>query len=217
MTEHGYTVEAVKPEDHDEIMRLLKMTFYLDEPLNHTVGLGADCSELDQFCGSSLLEGLSFKAVDREGNVAGVIISGVCPLDANIIEEMQNHTKNCKNPKFQKILYILTQREIGSRLWEKYPEETQFVEIKVTATHVPWRKKGIMNALVARTELAVKERGIRLLRLDTSSAYSAKSAERLGFNSVYTELYSNIKMDGKPVIVPPPPHLEDKVYLKVLY
>lgn len=64
---------------------------------------------------------------------------------------------------------------------------------------------------------AVTEKHIRLLRIDTSSAYSAKSAERYGFKYVYKALYTDIKMDGQPLIVPKPPHIDDRVYIKELF
>lgn len=61
---------------------LLSRTFYIDEPLNQAVALceTEKCAELDEYCTHSMLEGLSFKAVNGEGNIVGVMISGVCPL-----------------------------------------------------------------------------------------------------------------------------------------
>lgn len=64
---------------------------------------------------------------------------------------------------------------------------------------------------------AVEQRGIRLLRLDTSSAYSAQSAESSGYTCVYKVPYKDIKMDGQPLIVPEPPHLDDRVHIKILF
>lgn len=51
--------------------------------MNRAIGLcdgGAPCLELDDYCQHSMLEGMTYKAVDAEGNIAGVIISGDCPL-----------------------------------------------------------------------------------------------------------------------------------------
>lgn len=216
----SYSVEPITRDDVQQVMELLKITFYKDEPMNRAIGLcdgGAPCRELDDYCQHSMLEGMTYKAVDEEGNIAGVIISGDCPLTKNIIEDMRMQTQNCKNLKFQKILHVLTRREEYSRLWERYPHDQHIVEVKVVATHPDWRKRGVMNALLARTESAVKEKGIRLLRMDTSSAYSAMSAERLGFTCVYRQKYSEIKIDGETVVEPSAPHLEDRVYVKELF
>ncbi|CAG4951004.1 unnamed protein product [Parnassius apollo] len=217
----GYTVAPIQEDDVDEVMTLLKRTFFLDEPLNHAVGLCTSetdpCPELEDYCSHSLLEGLSFKAIDSEGKIVGVIVNGVCPLKEEDGNDLLTQARNCQNPKFQRILYILSRREEGARLWEKFPEDDKLVEIKVAATIPQWRRRGIMNILVKKTEEATKQRGIRLVRLDTSSAYSAMSAERLGYTCVYTAPYKDIKMDDQPIIVPDPPHEHDCVYIKKLF
>ncbi|XP_039757177.1 uncharacterized protein LOC120631599 [Pararge aegeria] len=217
-----YYISPVTKQDEEAVMRLTKRTFYIDEPLNLAVGLCPSetdpCPELDSYCTSSLHEGFSFKATDDDGNVVGVMINGVCPLkeddDGN---DLLSQAQRCQNPKFQKILYILARRETGARLWEKFPQDKNAVEVKVAATDPNWRRRGIMNALLEETEKAIKQRGIRLARLDTSSAYSAMSAEHSGYTCYYRALYKDIKMDGQPLIVPAPPHDEDRVYIKELY
>ncbi|XP_032518103.2 arylalkylamine N-acetyltransferase 1-like [Danaus plexippus] len=214
-----YDINLITAEDAEAVMSLVKRTFYIDEPLNQAVGLCTSesdpCHELDDYCSSSLLSGLSFKAIDHEGNVIGAMINGVCPLKMD--DEIFNQAQHCKNPKFQRILYVLAQRENGAKLWEKFPNDNEIVEIKVAATDPKWRKKGIMKALIDKTEKAVKQKNIRLLRLDTSSAYSAMAAERYGYTCYYKALYKDIKMNGQPLIVPEPPHLDDRVYVKEIY
>lgn len=221
MSQHSeYSIAPVLEEDVDSVMELLRRTFYVDEPLNQAIALNETslCTELDDYCSHSLLEGLSFKAMDNEGNIVGVMINGVCPLkEEENGNDLLSQALRCKNHKFQKILHIIARREEGSRLWERFPDEKQLVEVKVSATDQNWRRRGIMNALLAETEKATKQRGIRLLRMDTSSAYSALSAQRLGFTCVYKALYTELKLDGQPLIVPEPPHVEDKVYIKTLF
>ncbi|KAM3960216.1 arylalkylamine N-acetyltransferase 1 [Aphomia sociella] len=221
MAQQSYTVARIGEEDVQDVMNLLQKTFYIDEPLNETVELcstGTSCPELDEYCTHSLLEGLSFKAIDGEGNIIGVLINGICPIkEDDNGNDLLSQALRCKNPKFQKILHILALREEGSRLWEKYPQEQHLVEVKVAATDLNWRKRGVMNTLLRETEKAIVQKGINLLRMDTSSAYSAMSAERLGFTCVYQALYSELKLDGQPLIVPKSPHLYDKVFIKKLF
>ncbi|XP_064073151.1 uncharacterized protein LOC113399137 [Vanessa tameamea] len=220
--EKVYNISLITEEDAESVMKLIKRTFYIDEPLNRAVGLCTSetdsCPELDEYCTGSLLEGLSFKATDAEGNVIGAMINGVCPVkEDDNGNDLLSQAQRCTNPKFQKILYILARRESGAKLWEKFPHDHKLVEVKIAATDHNWRRKGIMNALTEETEKAVRTRGIRLIRLDTSSAYSAMTAEKYGYTSYYKVLYRDIKMDGKPLIVPEPPHLEDSVYVKELF
>lgn len=51
--------------------------------MNQAIGLCNDgpCAELDDYCRQCLPEGLSFKAVDKDGKVVGVMINGKCPLE----------------------------------------------------------------------------------------------------------------------------------------
>ncbi|RVE51339.1 hypothetical protein evm_004019 [Chilo suppressalis] len=216
----SYTIQPVTKDDVEKIIALLKKTFYVDEPLNEAVELWNEnqpCEELDEYCVSSLLKGYSFKAVDKQGNIVGAMISGVCNISEDTVEAALKEAEQCKNPKFQRILYILAKREEGARLWEKFPKENELVEIKVAATDPKWRRRGIMNKLVAETEKLLKERKIRVLRLDTSSAYSAMSAERMGFTCVYRARYRDLKKDGQPLVLPKEPHIEDCVYVKELF
>ncbi|CAH0755406.1 unnamed protein product [Diatraea saccharalis] len=175
------------------------------------------CEELDEYCKKGLLKGLSFKAVDKQGNIVGVSISGATSLNENADKILLEEADHCKNPKFQKILYIIAKREEGAKLWERFPQDKEHVEVFVTATDPNWRKRGIMNKLIAETERQCKQKNLRILRLDTSSAYSAMSAERLGFICVYKAFYKDLKKDGQPLIIPKEPHVADSVYIKTLY
>lgn len=81
--------------------------------------------------------------------------------------------------------------------------------------HIEAYVPSYLQRLISRK--AVQQRGIRLVRMDCSSAYSAKSAERLGFTCMYSAKYTDIKLDGRPLIVPETPHVDDRVYIKALY
>ncbi|NP_001296534.1 dopamine N-acetyltransferase-like isoform X2 [Bombyx mori] len=217
--ETTFTVLPITANDEEEIMDLLKRTFFIDEPLNEAVGLydSGSCLEVEEYCRDSLLKGLSFKAVEPKGKIIGTMINGICPLeDEDEENSLLNQALRCPNPKFQRILHILARREEGAKLAEKFPSDKVFVDIKVAATDPHWRRRGVMNELLRETENITKQRGIRILRMDTSSAYSAMSAERLGFNCIYKAAYKDIKLNGEPLIVPKEPHVNDAVYIKLL-
>ncbi|XP_075976711.1 arylalkylamine N-acetyltransferase 1-like isoform X2 [Anticarsia gemmatalis] len=219
MSQPSYEVKLMRKEDADDVMELLRRTFFIDEPMNQAVGLCAEgsCAELDDYCVHALDGELSFKAVDKEGNIVGVMINEICPVKENAISNTYlSNAQSCQNPKFQKILYVLAKREDSAKIWERFPHEENFVDVKIAATDPKWRKRGIMNELLKATEKLTTEKGIRLLRMDTSSAYSAMTAERLGFTCISSTPYLDIKMDGRPIIVPEPPHVNDSVYVKLM-
>ncbi|VVC92356.1 unnamed protein product [Leptidea sinapis] len=290
-----FKVERIVEADTENVMKLLRRTFFIDEPLNKAIGLCEPdgCPELEDYC-LKTLPGLSHKALDEDGNIVGVLINGVTPVAED--HELKILLENCKNPKFKKVLQILVLRDKEARIWEKYPQEkdmlevkiaatapearnrgpggdcpelehmcrnalpglsfkavdaqgnivgvlingitpkqfleyrennaaiwkqfpndSQFFEIKVAATDPNWRNKGIMNVLVASAEELAKKEGVRLVRLDASSDYSAKAALKLGFKIIYTKPFNEIIVDGKPLIVPDPPHIVDRVFVKELF
>lgn len=217
----AYTIKPLDNKDQDEAMIFLKRTFYVDEPMNRAVGILSEPNDthpwLDTFTEQALCQGLSFKAIDGNGRIIALVVNGIDPLkEPDDGTDVLSLAKRCPDPKFQKILYVIAAANEEAKLWEKYPKEERLMEIKIAATDLHWRKRGIMNELVIESEKKAKELGINLLRMDTSSAYSAKSAENCGFTCVYEKAYKDIKLDGKPIIVPEPPHSYDRIYTKVL-
>ncbi|XP_047028281.1 arylalkylamine N-acetyltransferase 1-like [Helicoverpa zea] len=221
MAQPGYEIKPIQAADTEDVMNLLRKTFFIDEPMNLAVGLCSEgtCTELENYCKKALPgDGCSFKAVDKEGNIVGAMVN-----EFDTLTEGDNGSgylqmaENCANPKFKKILYVLAKREEGARLAEKFPNDDKLLDVKIAATDPNWRKRGIMNALLNETEKLAKQRGVRILRMDTSSAYSAMAAERLGFTCMYSAPYNEIKLDGRPLIVPEPPHVDDRVYIKIMF
>lgn len=59
-----------------------------------------------------------------------------------------------------------------------------------------------------------KEDGIRMVRVDCTSHFSALAVSRLGFHCIYTLNYSDhLNNAGEPVFEPPPPHTCVKTYV----
>ncbi|CAG4969569.1 unnamed protein product [Colias eurytheme] len=213
-----YSVSRITESDVEDVMKFMKRTFFNTEPLCTTVGYcqteNEETPDMDDFMQYSL-PGDSFQARDDHGRIVGALICGPVPLvnpGVNLHE-----LKNCRSPKYKKFIQMMFLREMLLEIWNIYPNDDRVFEIKLACTDPKWRKKGIMNALMKEAENAAKALNIRLLRIDTTSAYSAKSAERMGFKCVYSRLYKDILLDGKPLIVPEPPHLHDKVFVKELY
>lgn len=59
-----------------------------------------------------------------------------------------------------------------------------------------------------------KEQGCGLIRIDCSSAISAKVVEKLGYECIYKLKYEDYKRNGITVFNPEFPHTEVKVYIK---
>lgn len=61
--------------------------------------------------------------------------------------------QECQNPKFQKILYVLAKREDGAKFHQKFPNDPQYMDVKIAATDPNFRNRGIMKNLLKATEL----------------------------------------------------------------
>ncbi|CAG4969564.1 unnamed protein product [Colias eurytheme] len=213
-----YSVSRIQERDVEDVMKFMKRTFFIDEPLYKGIGYcnseHDDTPDLDAFCREAL-PGISFMAKDGGDNIVATLICGISPI-VNPTDFL-SALKNCKCPKYKKVIQMMILREVIMEIWNIYPEEKQVFEIKMASTDSKWRNKGIMNKLMKEAENAAKELNIRVLRIETSSAYSAKSAERHGFKCVFNRVYTDFMLDGRPLIVTEPPHLEDRVYVKELY
>ncbi|XP_038220387.1 dopamine N-acetyltransferase-like [Zerene cesonia] len=213
-----YSVSRICERDVEDVMTFMKRTFFIDEPLYKGVGYcnsaSDDTPDLDEFCRAAL-PGVSLMAKNEEGSIVATLICGISPI-VNPTDFL-SALKNCKCPKYKKVIQMMILREVIMEIWNIYPNEKQVFEIKMASTDAKWRNKGIMNQLMKEAENAAKELNIRVLRIETSSAYSAKSAERHGYKCVFSRAYTEFMLDGKPLILPEPPHTKDNVYVKELY
>ncbi len=69
--------------------------------------------------------------------------------------------------------------EVVSSAWVRFHEGTEFASLWGGATLIPWRRKGIYRALVARRAREAQERGYRYLQVDASDD-SLPILQRLG-------------------------------------
>ncbi|CAK1553212.1 unnamed protein product [Leptosia nina] len=214
----SYTISPVVSDDVESVLKFLKRTFYLDEPILRAVDYcqtgNDDTHDLDEYCRHSL-PGCSFQAKDEDGNLIGVLVCDRCPV-VNPTDCL-TALKDCKSPKYKTVIRMQIMREIIAEIWNQYPNDSELIEIKMAATDPKWRNKGVMNKLMGVIEKTARDLGVRLLRIETSSAFSAKSAESKGFKCIFSRPYTEFQFDGKPFIITEPPHLDDRIYIKELF
>ncbi|XP_047028280.1 arylalkylamine N-acetyltransferase 1-like [Helicoverpa zea] len=212
--EPAYHIQTISPKDKERTLEFLRRFFFRDEPMNVAVKLiespTSRCHELEEYAASSLDQGVSVAAVDDNGEFVGVIINA---LIHRTDEEEPDKVESCPNEKFRRILRVLQHLNDEARIWEKVPESCKsMLEVRIASTHSEWRGRRIMKVLAEESERIAKQNGAGTIRMDTTSAFSARAAERLGYKSVYSILYADIP-DGPQ---PEAPHFEASVYLKDL-
>lgn len=209
-----FTLRKLTPKDKEAALDFLRRFFFLDEPLNQTINLletpESRCYELEDYAASSLADGVSVAAVDKNGDFVGIVINGLSRRDE---VDYTDKSADCPDPKFRVILKFLSDLDRQARIWDKLPLSCHTVlEVRIASTHSDWRGRGLMRALCEESERIAKDIGAGALRMDTTSAFSAAVAERLKYKNVYDVLYSD--MPDAPH--PEPPHLEARVYIKEL-
>ncbi|KAI5643304.1 hypothetical protein NE865_04722 [Phthorimaea operculella] len=208
----GYSVRKLYPDDKEPVLEFLRRFFFRDEPMNLAVQLletpESRCQELEDYAVSSLEEEVSVAAYDDQGEMVGVILNGIARREE---VDYTDKSDECANKKFARILKVLGHLDREAKIWEKLPASCHTaLEVRIASTHSDWRGRGLMRALCEESERLAKSVGASAMRMDTTSAFSAAAAERLGYKSVYRVLYADLPYAPQPEA----PHLEARVYIK---
>ncbi|XP_050433453.1 arylalkylamine N-acetyltransferase 1-like isoform X2 [Adelges cooleyi] len=206
-----FSIEAITSEDRQAVIEFLKKFFYRDEPLNNALGLMDDAKaivKLEAYCNSLLDSGLACKAVSKDGHLIGVILNGVkCKFDKH-----EDDTED--DTKFKLIMTFLKKVDNEANVFGQYPNVCRILYIDTVSVDDKYRGKGVCKALIDKTrELAFKNR-CSMVYIECSNYFSAKAAEKLGFQCIYTLSYKDYLNDqGQPIFNPPPPHTHSRVYV----
>lgn len=96
----------------------------------------------------SIPAGLSLMAVSSSGCIMAVSLNGI------LRRENYENTSNfddCTNPKFKKILQLLSTISKRSDVFGRYPNVDKILEIVILSVDESYRGQGICKALVERT------------------------------------------------------------------
>ncbi|XP_049795638.1 arylalkylamine N-acetyltransferase 1-like [Schistocerca nitens] len=208
MSSPGFDIRTLTERDGPQLVSFLRRFFLRDEPLNAAVGIMADgqdsSPEQEGFCLEALPEGLSLQAVDTEsGNLLGVSLSRL--HQPGLEAEAVKSAEACPDPTFRKILRLIAfvDLQVSEKLRSLFPEaDLRQVEVQVVSVDTATRGRGVAKALIDHTRKLAKDRGIPLVRIDCSSVFSARAAERLGFQKVFSLKYDSYRPDGEVVFTP---------------
>lgn len=214
-----YSIVQITNRDGDRIIDFLRQFFFRDEPLNVAVGLldeSETCPELEEYCISSIPDGVSLMAISPTGKILGVCLNGIMRREDSMNDSNDN-SKDCPNPKFKKILDLLTTVGRESDIFKQFPDVDKVIDIRIVSVDDSCRGQGIAKALLDKTKVLAKDLGYPMVRVDCTSHFSAKAVARLGFQCVYTLPYSeHLSKDGEPVFTPEPPHTCVKTYVHLI-
>lgn len=91
-------------------------------------------------------------AVSPNGNLLGVCINGILRRDDKDDDEGKT---GCSNPRFLKILNLLTTVNKESNVFKQFPEVDTILDIRVASVDDACRGHGIAKALFDRAKLVL--------------------------------------------------------------
>ncbi|XP_022918369.2 arylalkylamine N-acetyltransferase 1-like [Onthophagus taurus] len=196
--------------DTPKVQQFLKKFFYKDEPLNVCVKLWEreeTIKSLEIYSTLPIKYNCSLKALNDKNEIVGVCLN-------KIRTKIETDDVNFEDPVFSQIVGIMEKGDTECKIFEKYPNIDQYLQHDIVSVDPNIRGQGIATKLLDMSRDVAIKRGIKLLRVDCTSLFSAKAAERLGFERIYTLKYSDYKINGKQVFKPEEPHTEFCVYCK---
>lgn len=211
--EQEITYDVVKEEDAENVLKLLKATFFQDEPLNCYIKLG-ECKDLEVYCTKSISDGCSFKATNSDGEIVGVFLNGIIkkPSPDEIGEPLASKTSH---PKFKKIMALMDFIDTKFNIFDLYPDIKSFVDGKILSVDPKYRGLGIAGQLTDKTIAFMKANNLRIFHVLCTSHFSARVLEKMDFNEVFNVPYSDyVDEDGKQILCPEKPHVAARVFTK---
>ncbi|KAG8338606.1 hypothetical protein J6590_000278 [Homalodisca vitripennis] len=125
-----------------------EITTSLAKSLLHVIASGCG---LQDVCGGRRPDGVSIMAVSPNGNILGVCINGTLTRDEKSSEN-KNDEDECSNPKFRKILKLLSTVYRESNVFKQFPEVDKLLDIRVVSVDDSCRGQGIAKALFDKTK-----------------------------------------------------------------
>lgn len=214
-----FTISKVTNRDTDRIIDFLRRFFFKDEPLNVAVGLLADpdsnCIELEEYCINSIPDGVSLMVLNADGEIVGVCLNGIDQKNGKVSKDgAENTDEECANPKFRKILNLLSEVSKRSNVFGQFPSAEKVLEVRILSVDDNYRGKGIAKKLIEKSKDLGQELGIPLVRVDCTSTFSAMAVARLGFQCIFSMDYAEyLDSNGEQVFHPPPPHSSVKTFI----
>ncbi|CRK93822.1 CLUMA_CG007349, isoform A [Clunio marinus] len=211
--ESKITYDLITEDDKEQVLKLLKATFFQDEPLNRCVELG-ECKDLEIYCTKSISDGCSYKAVNGDGEIIGVFLNGIIKKPTADMTPC-SLASSTDHPKFKKIMSLMDYVDSKFNIFALYPDIDLFVDGKILAVDSKYRGHGIAGHLTDKTIENLRLRKIPIFSILCSSHFSARVCEKMGFEEVFQLPFEDFVDDeGKPVLCPEKPHVSVRIFIR---
>lgn len=206
-TMSAYTVKLVPTEEIPRIVEYLIEFYFTDEPLSKDLNLTANPKAVDflrRFCTDALKEGISLMATTEHGDIAAV--------SCNTILRKEQKFHFDEDEKVMKITKFVLKAIDEANVFEQFPDVNEAIYIAFMSVHPDFRNKGLAKYLIEQTKVLALKKGLKVMRMDCCSLYTAKAARRFGWQCLNEIKYVDYVIDGVQVFKPEEPHTCIGVY-----
>lgn len=210
-----YHLEFAKPADTVRILKFLEHNFFVDEPLIKSLSFtkGKVDATLEGYVRKSLNHGLSIVAVK---NSPGRDILGISINEKNCVwdgTKMDKIAVESQLPQVRKLLHIWALITREPQIHMKLSQYEIF-ELGIISVARKMHGQGLGTQLAKRSLALARDLNYRYARMDATSDYSKKIAEKLEMSRIWEVPYKNILLDDEnvPVAIPEKPHTHAYVY-----
>ncbi|XP_071056094.1 arylalkylamine N-acetyltransferase 1-like [Onthophagus taurus] len=205
---NNFHIKIVPCNEIPKIVDYLLKFYFTDEPLSKCLNLTKSPEAvkfLKEFCTEALKENVSVLATDKTGKIAGVSCNVI--LRKNI-----KHFNFNIDPKIEKIATFVLKTIDEAKVFEKYDDVNEALYIAFMSVHPGFRNQGLAKILLEQSRLLALSLGLKVMRMDCCSLYTAKAAQRFGWECLNEIKYVDYTIDGKQVFKPEEPHKELGIY-----
>lgn len=217
MDTEAYTMREAVEADYNNIIDFLHENFLFGEPINKAINLcevGYRMPYFDRWIDAKLRQPgtVTFLAESPQADLLGVGFSIMHSKDAEgCCEPAPASAARCDqiSDRFRRVLTFLSWLEEGAGL----PPAIERAEFAMLSGRLDTRIPGLGTALAQKVVTTARERGVRVHAVTTTSAFSARIFEKLGFKEIFAVPFTDYKVDGKVVFATEAPHTHAKVLL----
>jgi len=221
----GITIREATPDDFNRVVDFINCHFVPFEPINKAINLaemGYRMPFFDEWCMLRLKKAGSINiiATDDAGDLVGVAIAIVdfgdnCNLNPEV--SPTDRTKSVPD-KFQKIIDFLQWFE-GQALDKasdfcSNKDQNGILDYIIMSARSDRRIPGLGMTMAKQIMELGLARGISKHTVVTTSAYSARIFEKLGFQQIHSHPFAEYKVDGQVVFPTDNPHTHARFYVR---
>jgi len=209
-------------KDHEDIINFLNEHFLHHEPMNISIGLigpGYRMPFFDQMVRNHLEmeDTVVVLAKDGQEKMMGLtvfIIESKNDTETSS-QEVQYSIDRCPPSKLSTIFTFLDYMKSHINIEKEYKVNT-WGDVEFLVCRSDTRVPGLGTELTRRAVEIMEQRGVKVITAHASSHFSGKIFQKVGFQEVFCQAYSDYKVEGGIVFPTSEPHTHARLYVRDL-